>query len=285
MNSPGDWTATALFSPSKARAQQAQAKDWASVDAWLGKKYGKRIPTFERNEETLQALLTLATANEGADEQRSLIDKVEKQALHTSPKRTPEDEGLYQELLESLDAQAAEYLDSLSGSFAALGASNILEAASKVCSLQDDQFTASEQIKRAESQYNNLRQEHSRLRNILHTLQNKEFTVPTDLPQQTSEWARNAKHLRAKLAEYDERLSAIRNASGVSSLLESVSSKSRENQKQRMEFREREVELSAFDSLPSDPRAARAELDEARANLRRLTARRDALFEDMLANQ
>ncbi|KAI7180743.1 hypothetical protein KC343_g12935 [Hortaea werneckii] len=285
MNSPGDWTATALFSPSKARAQQAQAKDWASVDAWLGKKYGKRIPTFERNEETLQALLTLATANEGADEQRSLIDKVEKQALHTSPKRTPEDEGLYQELLESLDAQAAEYLDSLSGSFAALGASNILEAASKVCSLQDDQFTASEQIKRAESQYNNLRQEHSRLRNILHTLQNKEFTVPTDLPQQTSEWARNAKHLRAKLAEYDERLSAIRNASGVSSLLESVSSKSRENQKQRMEFREWEVELSAFDSLPSDPRAARAELDEARANLRRLTARRDALFEDMLANQ
>ncbi|RMY52135.1 hypothetical protein D0863_14362 [Hortaea werneckii] len=285
MDSPGDWTATALFSPSKARAQQAQAKDWASVDSWLGKKYGKRIPTFERNEETLQALLTLATANEGADEQRSLIDKVEKQALHTSPKRTPEDEGLYQELLESLDAQAAEYLDSLSGSFAALGASNILEAASKVCSLQDDQFTASEQIKRAESEYNNLKQEHSRLRNILHALQNEEFTAPTDLPQQTSEWARNAKHLRAKLAEYDERLSAIRNASGVSSLLESVSTKSRENQKQRMEFREQEVELSAFDSLPSDPRAARAELDEARANLRRLTARRDALFEDMLAYQ
>ncbi|KAI7481964.1 hypothetical protein KC351_g6076 [Hortaea werneckii] len=285
MDSPGDWTATALFSPSKARAQQAQAKDWASVDAWLGKKYGKRIPTFERREETLQALLTLATANEGADEQRSLIDKVEKQALHTSPKRTPEDEGLYQELLEGPDPQAAEYLGSLSESFAALGASNILEAASKVCSLQDDQFTASEQIKRAESQYNNLRQEHSRLRNILHALQNGEFTAPTDLPQQTSEWARNAKHLRAKLAEYDERLSAIRNASGVSSLLESVSTKSRENQKQRMEFRGREVELSAFDSLPSDPRAARAELDEARANLRRLTARRDALFEDMLANQ
>ncbi|KAI6825288.1 hypothetical protein KC340_g10866 [Hortaea werneckii] len=285
MDSPGDWTATALFSPSKARAQQAQAKDWASVDAWLGKKYGKRIPTFERNEETLQALLTLATANEGADEQRSLIDKVEKQALHTSPKRTSEDEGLYQELLESLDAQATEYLDSLSGSFAALGASNILEAASKVCSLQDDQFTASEQIKRAESQYNNLRQEQSRLRNTLHELQNEEFTAPTDLPQQTSEWARNAKHLRAKLAEYDERLSAIRNASGVSSLLEDVSTKSREIQKQRTEFREREVELSAFDSLPSDPRAARAELDEARASLRGLTARRDALFEDMLGNQ
>ncbi|KAI6795586.1 hypothetical protein KC361_g4901 [Hortaea werneckii] len=285
MDSPGDWTATALFSPSKARAQQAQAKDWASVDAWLGKKYGKRIPTFERNEETLQALLSIATANEGADEQRSLIDKVEKQALHTSPKRTSEDEALYQELLESLDPQATEYLDSLSGSFAALGASNILEAASKVCSLQDDQFTASEQIKRAESQYNNLRQEQCRLRNTLHELQNEEFTAPTDLPQQTSEWARNAKHLRAKLAEYDERLSAIRNASGVSSLLKDVSTKSREIQKQRMEFREREVELSAFDSLPSDPRAARADLDEARANLRRLTARRDALFEDMLANQ
>ncbi|RMY09622.1 hypothetical protein D0868_04142 [Hortaea werneckii] len=285
MDSPGDWTATALFSPSKARAQQAQAKDWASVDAWLAKKYGKRIPTFERNEETLQALLTLATANEGADEQRSLIDKVEKQALHTSPKRTSEDEGLYRRLLESLDAQATECLDSLSGSFAALGVSNILGAASKVCSLQDDRFTAMEQIKRAEFQYNNLKREHSRLTTVLHELQNEAFVPHTDLPQQASEWARNAKHLRAKLAEYDERLSAIRTSSGVTSLLESVSAKSRENQNQRTEVREREVELSAFDSLPSDPRAARAELDEARANLRQLTARRDALFEDMLGNK
>lgn len=73
----------ALFSPSKARQQQAQAKDWIFVDSWLSKKYHpKPVPSFERNEETLQALMTLVAFNERADEEQTLVDKVERQALN-----------------------------------------------------------------------------------------------------------------------------------------------------------------------------------------------------------
>lgn len=72
----------ALFSPSKARQQQAQAKDWVFVESWLSRKYyPKPVPTFERNEETLQALMTLVAFNERADEERELLEKVERQAL------------------------------------------------------------------------------------------------------------------------------------------------------------------------------------------------------------
>lgn len=72
----------ALFSPSKARQQQAQAKDWIFVDSWLSRKYHpKPVPAFERNEETLQSLMTLVAFNERADEERALVERVERQAL------------------------------------------------------------------------------------------------------------------------------------------------------------------------------------------------------------
>jgi len=72
----------ALFSPSKARQQQAQAKDWIFVDSWLSKKYyPKSVPPFERNEETLQALMMLVAYNERADEEKALVEKVEGKAL------------------------------------------------------------------------------------------------------------------------------------------------------------------------------------------------------------
>lgn len=73
----------ALFSPSKARQQQAQAKDWIFVDSWLSKKYHpKPVPAFERDEETLQALMTLVAFNERADEEQALVARVERQALN-----------------------------------------------------------------------------------------------------------------------------------------------------------------------------------------------------------
>lgn len=82
------WTASALFSPSKARQQQAQAKDWSFVDAWLQRRYGtKSVPAFERNEDTLQALLALATLNESADEQRNLVHRIHKAALKDSDEK------------------------------------------------------------------------------------------------------------------------------------------------------------------------------------------------------
>lgn len=75
-------TPSDLFSPSKARQQRAQAQDWAHIDSWLSYKYsGRSVPTFERNEETLKALRELSMTNERADEDRAVIERVEREAL------------------------------------------------------------------------------------------------------------------------------------------------------------------------------------------------------------
>lgn len=75
-------TPSDLFSPSKARQQRARAQDWAHIDSWLSYKYaGRTVPTFERNEETLKVLRELSTANERADEERAVLERVEREAL------------------------------------------------------------------------------------------------------------------------------------------------------------------------------------------------------------
>jgi HAUS augmin-like complex subunit 1 len=75
-------TPSDLFSPSKARQQRAQAQDWAYIDSWLSYKYaGRTVPTFERNEETLKVLRELSMANERADEEKTVMERLEREAL------------------------------------------------------------------------------------------------------------------------------------------------------------------------------------------------------------
>lgn len=74
---------TAIFSPSVARAAASAAKDWSYVDGWLQRKFpGGDPPPFERNADTLRVLLALAAANEAADEERTLVARLEAETLN-----------------------------------------------------------------------------------------------------------------------------------------------------------------------------------------------------------
>jgi HAUS augmin-like complex subunit 1 len=76
------WSPGAIFSPSQARQQQVQAKDWNFIDTWLSAKCSpKSAPPFERTNETLKALLALARCNETADEEKVLVARLEAKAL------------------------------------------------------------------------------------------------------------------------------------------------------------------------------------------------------------
>ena len=71
-----------LASPTKARQAAMQAKDWAYINAWLTRKYTpKPVPQFERNEDTLRVLLTLAAANDAADEETNIHHRAQEEAI------------------------------------------------------------------------------------------------------------------------------------------------------------------------------------------------------------
>lgn len=276
-----EWTASALFSPSKARVQQAQAKDWAAVEAWISKKYGSRIPPFERNEDTLQALLALANLNENADEQRSQVERIEKAALASLTRKQG---GLHEEALQMLQAELSHeaHLDTLAETVVALDcpSTNTQDVARHIILLNTTEFQLRQQLSQAEQQLANLKLESQRMHNLAKDLASTDFEAPTDVVDNTTEWVKTTKTLKAKVAEYDERLSASRPSSS-SNALEHVDRKKLELEKQQQRLRDLEMELKAFQELPTDARLARAKLEEARRHLRQLTTRRNELFENL----
>ncbi|KAK3117187.1 hypothetical protein LTR53_001691 [Teratosphaeriaceae sp. CCFEE 6253] len=275
------WTATALFSPSKARAHQAQARDWASVEQWLIKHYGKRLPAFERSEDTLQALLTVAAYSEDAAEQRTVTERIVRSALEAQSKRSSEREGIHGAMLASFDQDETETLDGLAGAAVLLGSTELGQMCGRICEVTAEAFEVSQQLKRAEAQHAVVEGECARVERTLDTLSADDFQAPTNVLEDTAGWTRSTKTLRAKLIEYDERLNTARSNAAPSHTLDTLTQQAAELASLRNRVQVLNVELLAFDSLPAEPKAARAQLERARTDLRRLVAHRDQLFETL----
>lgn len=281
INMDSDWTTDALFSPSKTRAAQARAKDWAVVDSWLSKRYGSRIPNFERNEETLQALLTLANLNESADEQRSQIERIEKTALQalSRPQGVINDEVLHAMQTELVNET---HFDTLAEVMVALDCASpdVMLVAKKMIDLTSTQFESTQRLQEAENQLEALKGEQVYVEGLLAELKSDAFQPPVDVVENTAEWTKSAKQLKAKIAEYEERLSASRPPSSAGSI-QTVQQRSDDVSRLRSQLAGLDLDLKAFQDLPTDARTARRKLEEARGELRSLTNRRDKLFESL----
>ncbi|WPG97638.1 Hypothetical protein R9X50_00041800 [Acrodontium crateriforme] len=282
MEGTSEWTASSLFSPSKARAQQAQAKDWALVDDWLARKTGNKASSFERNEETLQPLLYLANLNERADEQRLLIEQVEKASLKSLHGRKDCQYQGYQMILAHLTDNGETSLEALAESFVLLDATNPSETAGNLSNLSIRHYEAREQLTRTEVQLDAIRREHDRLASVMKAIKCNDFSAAPNLPEDTVEWARSAKHLKAKIGEYEERLNAFRATTGPLTTCEDISEQTESLLKDQSRLDVLTTQMKAFQSLPPDRTAAMAKLEYARDELRKLTKQRDQLFEGLV---
>ena len=76
------WSPAKVFSPAVAKKNAIAQKDWAYVDQFLAARFAPDpVPRFERNPETLKALLAIVAANEAADEAALLERRVKEKAL------------------------------------------------------------------------------------------------------------------------------------------------------------------------------------------------------------
>ena len=287
MEEDGSWDHSTLFSPSKARAAQAQAKDWANVDAWLAKRYpSKRLPPFERNEESLQALLELATLNDSADEQRSLVDRIEKASLQAMSRRKAAESEANAEVLRSVmtGLEGCESLDALAETVVALSCSDadVSTVGREMIGLTTQKFEAEQQACRAEAQIEAIISDQTKLSTQLKDLRREDFEPRSNLPELTVDWTRNIKQLKAKIGEYDDRLAGLRTTQPTTAKLEDVSLLAAVLSTQQQRLDELNAHLKAYQSLPTDPKAARATLEAARTKLRNQVKERDQLFERLV---
>ncbi|KAI1644928.1 uncharacterized protein F4817DRAFT_360339 [Daldinia loculata] len=323
----------AIFSPSVARAAASTAKDWSYIDTWLRSIFANssnsssnrasRPPPFERNPETLKALLALATANEAADEHREQLARVEEAALEEvrsverereerrrriDARKQKQQEGREEaeEAEEALDGDilATDLLSALESSLSKDGAAALDAMASmavelgvayptpeilgsKFAELQGRAFELEDGIERVDLLRRYLDRESARAETFLAELQHASiFTLPPTLPKQNLSLQRLVKSTSSHLPDLTHQVHSLEKTIGLPSLtVDDV----RADEEAYLDLLSRKKDLDAqvraFAGLPPDIDAARAELEALRSELRHATERRDEDFERLVERE
>lgn len=295
----------AIFSPSVARLAASTAKDWSYVDSWLASKYnGRTPPSFERNPDTLKALLALASMNEKTDEHRDLVARVETTALHDikrAERAEAEEKGgetpmglsafhddLFAALDDSLTKEGKASLDAMSSTALELGIAfpEPAHLAQAMLDLQARKFNLEQATTRVSILQRYIESESARLDMLLEEVRGDEYRPPADLARQNLDMQRNVKAMAKKLPEMKDKVSYLARAVGVPNpTIDQV----RQEEEKYLELldlkRSLDQQLNVFEGLPPDTDIARQQLDGLRRELRNITEHRDAVFEGLVERE
>jgi HAUS augmin-like complex subunit 1 len=282
---------SAIFSPSVARQQLATAKDWNYIDGWLTTKFnGKSAPPFERNNDTLKALLALAALNETADEDCELISKVEAKSLQELQRKEATDaDGEFLKALEDhLTREGHTSLDALSSAGVALkqpfGETERL--AQKIVDLQITSFNLEQASDRVAILHGHLTKELEQITALVEELGGDAYRPSSELPKQTLEYQRKTKVLAAKLPDLKNRIASLTAATGGSEpTIEDVKVEENKFKELVATVKELEAQVKSYHGLPHDTDLARLEVEGLRVELKKLTRQRDSMFEGLVERE
>ncbi|KAL9096397.1 MAG: hypothetical protein Q9165_001394 [Trypethelium subeluteriae] len=282
-----DWT-TSHFSPSKARQQRALAKDWEYVQVWLGKKFApKPVPSFERNEDTLKALLELVSFNDAADEELALISDAHADALKELQDQANDlqnNDDLIETIIGALSDDGHESLDVLAELSNGLSAPSVhpQTLAKNAVDLTEAELDIEQQRRQANFIVGYLQAELERLGEVENDLNSDAFNAPSELGSKTSDWTRGTKQLKAKVAEYRDRLNSLSDASEDQLNIKEVINAENNLVMLRKRLVDLEEDVKSFEGLPHDKDLARFKVAEANQELQDLRKKRDRRFEALV---
>ncbi|KAJ5961777.1 hypothetical protein N7501_006718 [Penicillium viridicatum] len=280
-----------LVSPAKARQAAIQAKDWAYVNSWLNRQYApKPVPKFERNEDTLRVLLTLAAANDAADEEATVQHCAREDAVDAYRRREeferkdPHEQQknqLLDEVEMCLDDKGRRDLEDLADSAAALGNTlnpNPGDLGQSIVELTVEEFEAQEQIAKVDTLHRYLQRELARLQAELEELKTDvAYETPSDTQSLTSEWIRSTKTLAIKVGEYQDRIASLEKVQPRGPTIEELIAEEENVIKMRETVKALQGRVRAFHDLPKDTPGARAKYKELERELRQLKRQRDSM--------
>ncbi|PKS07070.1 hypothetical protein jhhlp_005667 [Lomentospora prolificans] len=302
----------AIFSPSVARVAASTARDWNYVDSWLSTKFhGRAPPSFERNPETLKALLALAAYNEAADEEQDVFTQAEAVALSEVGPAVPASTAFAagkaddQALPRNGRALAEFLLDSVETSLTKEGrvALNAManvaaqtgiafpepeQLGRKIVEMQGQSFALEQTSQRLDCMVDFLRKETDEANAVLRELHTDGFKPPTDLAKKNLELHKTIKLMADSLPELRNRLTSL--SSHSPSINPRYTFKELEEEEARYlatldRKKELESQVAAFQGLPSDSDVARAELDSLRSDLINIARKRDMVFENLVERE
>jgi HAUS augmin-like complex subunit 1 len=306
----------AIYSPSVARAAASTAKDWSYIDGWLRTKFrGQNVPPFERNADTLKALLALAAQNEAADEEREQLSRIEAAVLDDVKaagaeadadarrhlhKTTDLDSqgGIINESVADDIVSAVEHslpkdglvaLDAMASMAIELGlpCPTPEELGCKFVELQARAYELEQATERVALLQKYLDRESSRADTFLQDLQGSEFVPPPNLAKQNVELQSRVKAMAGQLPDLLNQAASLEASIGAPSLLTVEEVRQDEQDYLVLLGRKKEMDarVKAFAGLPPDLEAARQELEALRSELRAATQRRDAGWEGLVERE
>ncbi|KAF6811161.1 hypothetical protein CPLU01_15168 [Colletotrichum plurivorum] len=293
---------TAIFSPSIARIAASTAKDWRYVDGWLASKFqGRSVPPFERNPDTLKALLSLATVNETADEERELVARAEFTALkEIGAAREPSDvtpglpasatvrERILAAIQNHLTREGSTALDSMATLSCQLSAAYPdAEAIGRyMIILHAQAFEQEHMLVRVHIFRKYIEQESATADELLRIMRSDDYKPADDLARQNVELQRKVKAMAVRIPELKDRV-AILNQSVVLHFptIEQTAREESNYFELLAHKKDLDTQVLQFSSLPDDVRRARLQLDSVRAQLRAVVQRRDDVFENLVERQ
>lgn len=287
----------AIFSPSVARIAASTARDWSYIDNWLASKFPSGpVPHFERNQDTLKALLALASHNEAADEERQLVSRAESEALAQldESKAKADDNGasLRGKLLEAVEdelpqeGQAA--LDSLATMAvqAGIASPEPEDLGRKMVAMQKRIYEAETMKSRVEILQRYIQHDADRMQRLARGLESDDCKPAPELAKQNLEMQRKVKTMATQLPELQERVAALASSVGVPRpSIQDVARDEQDYLAVLTQKKQLDLQMAAFEGLPSDPDLARAELNALRSQLHGATSRRDEVFEGLVERE
>lgn len=282
---------SAIFSPSVARQQLAATKDWNYIDGWLSSKFGGRsAPPFERNNDTLKALLALAALNETADEDCELLSKIEAKSLQDLQKKEALDPNgeILRAIEDHLTREGHVSLDALSSAGVALRLpfAETERLAQKIVGIQVTSFNLEQASDRVAILHNHLSTELERIAALVEELQGDTYRPSSELSKQTLDYQRKTKVIAAKLPEIKNRIASLTAAGrGSRPTIEDVKLEEEGFRELTATVKELEAQVKGYHGLPHDTDLARLDLEELRVELKKLTRQRDSMFEGLMERE
>lgn len=304
----------AIFSPSVARQAASTAKDWNYVDSWLASRYNSRSPPqFERNPDTLKALLALAALNESADENRDLVAHVEADALQdikaqAQAAAAAEDEvnrtgdecavgqthlaafrdDFYAAVEDSLTKEGKAALDAMASSAVHLGMAfpEPAQLGQAMLDLQARVFDLEQAAARVGLLQRYVGSESERLHGLLEDVRGDEYRPAADLARQNLEMQRKIKAMAKELPEMKDKVSSLARTVGVPNPTIQQLRQEEEKYLELLELRRTlDQQINEFEGLPPDIAMARQQLDALRSELHSISEHRDAVFEGLVERE
>ena len=253
-------------------------------------KFNGESPPFERNNDTLKALLALAALNESADEERELLARVEAKALQDLQTKEEADVNakLLKSIEESLTREGQTSLEALSTLSVALNQpiSDIEKLGRSTIDLQVTSYDLEQASDRVSILENHLNTELARINKLIEELQSDAYEPPADLTKQTIDYQRKTKVLAAKLPELREKVASLSAKEGTPKVtIQDVKAEEEKFKDLMVTVKHLEAQVKSYHGLPQDTDLARLELESLRVELRDLSRQRDSMFEGLVERE